>query len=94
MAYFAQLDENNNVLEVISVNNETIDYLPFPESEPVGQEFIASLGITGVWLQTSYNANFRGVYAGIGYIYDPTLGEYGEFYDPNYIPDPIEPING
>jgi hypothetical protein len=92
MAYFAQIDETNTVLEVIAVNNETLDFLPFPESEPVGQEFIASLGLIGNWLQTSYNANFRGVYAGIGFIYDATLGEYGEFYDPNYVPpEPIEP---
>lgn len=93
MAYFAQLDETNTVLEVIAVSNETIDFLPFPESEPVGQEFIASLGLTGTWLQTSYNSNFRGTYAGIGYVYDASLGEYGEFYDPNYVPpDPIEPV--
>ena len=73
MAYFAQIDDTNTVLEVIAVNNETIDYLPFPESEPVGQEFIATLGFTGTWLQTSYNANFRGVYAGIGFTYNETL---------------------
>jgi hypothetical protein len=91
MAYFAQLDENNTVTEVIAVSNETLDYLPFPESEPVGQEFIASLGLTGLFLQTSYNANFRGIYAGIGYTYDPTIGQYGEFIappEPNYPPLP------
>ena len=93
MAYFAQIDETNTVLEVIAVSNETLDYLPFPDSEPVGQEFIASLGLVGTWLQTSYNANFRGIYAGPGFMFDATLGEYGEFYDPNYVPpDPIEPI--
>jgi len=73
MAYFAQIDATNTVLEVIAVNNETIDYLPFPESEPVGQAFIASLGLSGTWLQTSYNANFRGVYAGIGFTYNAEL---------------------
>lgn len=73
MAYFAQIDETNTVLEVVAVNNETIDYLPFPESEPVGQAFIASLGLPGTWLQTSYNANFRGVYAGIGFTYNAEL---------------------
>ena len=76
MAYFAQVDETSYVIEVIAVANETIDFLPFPESEPVGQEFIASLGITGTWLQTSYNSNFRGVYAGIGYYFDATLDEF------------------
>lgn len=73
MAYFAQIDATNTVLEVIAVNNETIDYLPFPESETVGQAFIASLGLSGTWLQTSYNANFRGVYAGIGFTYNAEL---------------------
>lgn len=93
MAYFAQIDDTNTVLEVIAINNATIDYLPFPESEPIGQQFIASLGLTGNWLQTSYNANFRGVYAGIGYMFDASLGQYGEFYDPNYVPpDPIIPV--
>lgn len=93
MAYYAQIDNENTVLEVIAVNNATIDFLPFPESEPVGQEFIASLGLVGTWLQTSYNSNFRGTYAGIGYKFDATIGEYGEFYDPNFIsPDPVPPI--
>jgi len=72
MAYFAQMDNRNIVMQVLAVSNETIDNLPFPESEPVGIEFLQSLfGTDTVWLQTSYNANFRGVYAGIGYSYDP-----------------------
>ena len=81
MAHFAQVT-NNKVLEVIVVSNADIDNLPFPESEPVGQTFIASLGLEGEWLQTSYNSNFRGTYAGIGYTYNPLLGEYGEFVAP------------
>ena len=74
MAHFAQLDANNIVTEVIVVNNAVIDDLPFPESEPIGVEFCQSLyGADTVWKQTSYNGNFRGVYAGIGYSYDPVL---------------------
>lgn len=65
MAHFAQI-ENGIVTKIIVVNNETLGDLDFPESEAVGQEFIASLGLTGTWKQTSYNANFRGKYAGIG----------------------------
>lgn len=76
MAYFALIDNQNIVTDVIAVNNAEVDYLPFPESEPIGQAFIASLGFTGTWLQTSYNANFRGVYAGIGFTYDPTTDEF------------------
>ena len=89
MAHFAQV-QNNIVLEVIVVANENCDNLPFPESEPVGQAFIASLGITGEYLQTSYNNNFRHAYAGIGYKFDPLLGEYGAFISPIY-ETPIEP---
>ena len=76
MAHFARIDETNIVQEVIVVNNSDIDNLPFPDSEPVGQAFIASVGYEGTWLQTSYNNNFRGTYAGIGYYYDPTLNVF------------------
>jgi len=86
MAHFAQIT-NKEVLEVIVISNADCDNLPFPESEPVGQAFIAALGIAGDWLQTSYNGNFRGQYAGPGYTYDETIGVYGEFIAP-----PIEPV--
>jgi hypothetical protein len=66
MAHFAKV-ENGIVTQVIVVNNETLGDLDFPESEKVGQQFIASLGLAGTWKQTSYNANFRGNYAGVGY---------------------------
>ncbi len=81
MANFAKID-NQKVSEVIVISNLNCDDLPFPESEPIGQAYIASLGIVGEWLQTSYNANFRGCYAGIGYTFDASLGEYGEFVPP------------
>jgi hypothetical protein len=72
MAHFAKV-ENNIVLEVIVISNQDCDNLPFPESEPIGQAFIASIGLGGDWLETSYNNNFRGIYAGIGYTYDAAL---------------------
>lgn len=44
---------------------------PAPEnSEPLGKEFIASIGVEGEWIQTSYNGNFRKRYACIGSTYD------------------------
>lgn len=85
MAYFAEIS-NNEIIQVIAISNTDVDNLPFPESEPIGQAFIASLGIVGDWLQTSYNANFRGIYAGIGFTFDPLLGEYGEFVAPEVLP--------
>lgn len=81
MAHFAKVN-NNIVTDVIVVANSDCDNLEFPESEPIGQAFIASLNITGDWLQTSYNGSFRNCYAGIGYSFDPSLGEYGEFIPP------------
>lgn len=70
MAHFAKLDENNVVLEVNVVhNNELLDENG-NESEAKGIEFLTqwSGGYT-LWKQTSYNANFRKHYAGIGYTY-------------------------
>lgn len=81
MAHFVNIN-GNKCSEVIVIANDDCDNLPFPESEPIGQAFIASLGIEGEWLQTSYNGNFRGTYAGIGYTFDASLGEYGEFIAP------------
>jgi hypothetical protein len=76
MAHFARI-ENNIVREVIVVNNEVLENKPFPESEPIGIAFCKSLyGEDTEWLQTSYNANFRGRYAGTGMIYDPELDEF------------------
>jgi len=69
MANFAEM-ENNIVVDVIVVANADCGDLAFPNSEPVGQEFIASCGIKGNFLQTSYNGTFRGIYAGIGYTFD------------------------
>ena len=70
MAHFAKI-ENNTVKNVIVVSNDDCGGGEFPDSEPIGQEFIASLGLSGEWLQTSYHANFRGCYASIGFTYDP-----------------------
>lgn len=75
MAYFAQIDETNKVVQVISVSNAILGEPEnqFPQTEPLGQSYIAEiLQLPGTWLQTSYNANFRALYAGIGYSYDQT----------------------
>lgn len=75
MAHYALVDDGI-VRNVIAVANAAIDDLPFPESEPVGQAFIATLpdlaAQVGVWWQCSYNANFRGVYPGLGFTFDGT----------------------
>ena len=76
MAHFAQVDEYNIVRNVIVINNSDCAGGDYPDSEPIGQAFIASIGIDGDWLQTSYNGNFRGTYAGQGMTYDPVRDEF------------------
>lgn len=60
MSHFAEIDKNNIVLRVLvgdnNAPNEGLDWI------------IENLG--GRWIQTSYNANFRKNYAGIGFTYD------------------------
>jgi hypothetical protein len=76
MAHFARI-ENNIVGQVIVVNNEVLENKPFPESEAIGIAFCKSLfGSDTEWLQTSYNASFRGKYAGAGMTYDPATDTF------------------
>ena len=75
MGHFALIDDGI-VRNVIAVANAAIDDLPFPESEPVGVAFIATLPDlavqAGTYWQCSYNANFRGCYPGMGFGFDGT----------------------
>ena len=76
MAHFAQVDDQNVVREVIVISDDVAPD-PAPNNEAQGQAFIANvLGLAGEWKQTSYHGNFRGVYAGVGYTYDPDLDEF------------------
>ena len=62
MAHFAQIDENNVVIQVLVVPDN---------AEDRGQDYLANdLGLGGTWVQTSYNARIRKNYAGIGFVYD------------------------
>ncbi len=77
MAHWAELDENNTVIRVTVGDN----------NDPAGDEgyswLITRLG--GRWVQTSYNANFRGKFAGIG-------DKYDEQNDVFYTPESEEPV--
>ena len=75
MAHFAKV-ENGIVTDVIVVANNDCGGGEFPESEPIGQAFLASLGLTGEWKQTSYNSKFRSVYASRGWIYNSATDEF------------------
>jgi len=72
MAHFAKI-ENGTVKNCIVVKNIDCGGGEFPESEPIGQKFISSLGFDGEWKQTSYNKNFRGQFAGVGSFYNSEL---------------------
>ena len=77
MEHFAKLDDQNLVLDVNVISNDTINNLPFPDSEPVGVAFLTEWsGGYANWKQTSYNANFRKNYAGIGFTYDAVLDAF------------------
>jgi len=75
MAHFAQV-QDGIVRSVIVINNSDCGGGDYPDSDSVGQAFIAAIGIDGDWLQTSYNNNFRGTYAGQGMTYDPVLDQF------------------
>ena len=68
MAYYAFVDEDNIVVDVIRGNDETVDG---PNWEIYyGEQFNMRC------LRTSYNGNYRGIFAGIGYRYDEALNEF------------------
>lgn len=76
MAYFAELDNDNKVLRVISVSNEIVPD-PAPNNEQDGIDFILNvLNLGGTWKQTSYNHNFRKNYAIIEGTYSQTLDAF------------------
>ena len=68
MAHFARI-EDGIVRQVIVVNNEVLKDDKGVEQESIGAQFCQDT-FGGTWIQTSYNANFRGKYAGSGDIYD------------------------
>ena len=65
MSSFAELDNDNKVIRVLSCDNND------PNGDEGYQWLLDNLG--GTWVKTSYNAatnGFRYNYAGIGYTYD------------------------
>jgi hypothetical protein len=59
--FFAQIDENNVVIDVHCVTQEFMDSNP--------QRY------TGVWVETFFNVENK-TYAGQGYIYDPIAQDF------------------
>ena len=78
MAHFAKLDANNIVEQVIVVSNDDIKDNSGAEVEAIGIAFCQKLmGANTNWKQTSYNNNFRGNYAVIGYTYMTNVATLG-----------------
>jgi len=59
--FFAQLDENNIVIDVHCVTKEFLDANPERYS--------------GIWVETFFNTNDK-TYAGIGYTYDEATQDF------------------
>lgn len=84
MAHFAQMDDDNIVLQVIVLNNEDTLNDDGIEDEQVGIKFCKELfGDDTNWIQTSYNRNIRGNFAGPGFEYYPL---YNGFASPQPFP--------
>lgn len=70
MAHFANINEENIVTEVIVVSDD---------QENNANEFLASIGLPGNWLQCSYNNSIRGRFPAAGWIYSE---QDDKFYPP------------
>lgn len=68
MAHFAEIDKNNIVLRVLVTDNND------PNGDEGYQWLLDNLG--GTWIKTSYNANIRKNFAGIGYYYDEEIDAF------------------
>ena len=72
MAHFAVIDSDNVVIRVHVLNNEVL-MKDGVENEQQGVEFLQNLYANrDLYIQTSYNNNFRKNYAGKDYTYDQT----------------------
>ncbi len=72
MAHFARINTDKRVDIVLVISNDDCGGGDFPASEPIGQAFIASLGLEGEWRQTSYSNSFRSKYAAHGDLFTGT----------------------
>ena len=82
MAHFAEIDDQNRVIQVIVISNadvNDIDNVKGLGAEPAGLDFIENtLGLSGTWKQCSYNHNFRGTFPVMRDQED--IDAHGDFY--------------
>ena len=70
MAHFAELNEHNYVKRIVVIDNSDLLDENGNESEALGIACCNELCGESIWVQTSYNGNMRGKFAGIGDYYD------------------------
>ena len=72
MAHFAKLDSDNIVTTVEVISNDILIDENGDEQESLGISFLRDFHNepNAIWVQTSYNYNFRKNFAGIGFTYD------------------------
>ncbi len=76
MAHFAKIGSGSIVTQVHVLNNEVL-MKDGVENEQQGVEFLQNLyNNRDLYVQTSYNSNFRKNYAGVGYRYDQTMDAF------------------
>ena len=84
MAHYAELSPDNVVLNVLYVTNDIITDENDNEVESLGVEHLQrNIDPNGRYVRTSYNANIRGKYAGVGDLYHT---ESDKFYNPQPFP--------
>ena len=77
MAHYAELNENNEVIYVAYLNNETITDADGNEVEQLGIDHLhACNGENRRWVRTSFRGNFRNKYACIGDTYREDLNMF------------------
>ena len=73
MAHFAKISEENEVLQVLSMEDVHTADSEGVETESIGQQYLETHNNwpAHLWIQTSYNNKIRKQYASIGGSYDP-----------------------
>jgi len=89
MAYYAQLDQNWQVQQVIVVDDSVLLLENGMQSEAQGVEFCRQLyGISTQWIQTFADGGKYKNFAAIGYTFDPVRHAFiAPQPGPNYVLD-------
>lgn len=79
MAHYAELNDQNEVIYIAYLNNETITDTDGNEIEQMGIDHLhACNGENRRWVRTSFRGNFRNKYACLGDIYREDLDMFIE----------------